>query len=194
VAGILGEYQKVGPDLNREWGWFGSMRGMGDFANRIEENDDSLAAALDGIPRSGEVTRAQYDRYCRLFRKAFAGSSRTGGVPTASRLLAMKRPDTFLCVCKPNIAAASEALGFARTTLDLNNYWERVVNPSGFQPGTMLTSRRLATESSGRPGRRCSMRSSIALEAPRVGAGRGYQRGEAALTRRARLGIFSARG
>ncbi|HEX8512647.1 MAG TPA: phospholipase D family protein [Allosphingosinicella sp.] len=37
VAGILGEYQKNGPDLDREWGWFGSMRGAGDFANRIEE-------------------------------------------------------------------------------------------------------------------------------------------------------------
>ncbi|MEA2859896.1 MAG: hypothetical protein QOC72_1935 [Methylobacteriaceae bacterium] len=129
VAGILGEYQKVGPDLDREWGWFGSMRGMGDFAKRIEENDQSLARALDGIPRSGEVTRAQYDRYCTLFRQAFAQSARTGSVPTATRLLAMKRPDTFLCVCKPNIAAASDALGFARTTLDLSNYWERVVEP-----------------------------------------------------------------
>jgi HKD family nuclease len=129
LAGVLGEYQKDGPDLDREWGWLGSMRGMGDFANRIEENDPSLARALDGIPRSGQVTRAQYDRYCALFRQAFAQSGRTGGVPTATRLLAMKRPDTFLCVCKPNIAAASDALGFARTTLNLSNYWERVVEP-----------------------------------------------------------------
>lgn len=129
VAGILGEYQKDGPDLDREWGWFGSMRGMGDFANRIEENDAELAAALDGIPRSGEVTRVQYDRYCASFRKAFARSARMGGVPTATRLLAMKRPDTFLCLCAPNRVAASNALGFARTTLSLDNYWERVVEP-----------------------------------------------------------------
>lgn len=129
IAGILGEYQKIGPDLDRDWGWFGSMRGMGDFANRIEENDESLAEALDRIPRSGEVTRAQYDQFCALFRQAFAHSTRTGGVPTATRLLTMKRPETFLCICKPNIVAASEAFGFARTTLDLNNYWERVVEP-----------------------------------------------------------------
>ena len=129
VAGIIGEYQKTDPELDQPWGWFGSMRGMGDFANRIDRNDRSLAEALDGIPRSGEVTRAQFDRFCRLFRQAFARSARTGGVPTASRLLAMKRPDTFLCICKPNIVAAAEALGFARTTLDLNNYWERVVEP-----------------------------------------------------------------
>lgn len=129
IAGILGEYQKDGPDLDRDWGWFGSMSGAGDFANRIEENDRSLSKALDGIPLSGEVTRAQYDRYCMLFRGAFARSSRTGGVPTATRLLSMKRPDTFLCVCKPNIVATAKALGFARTTLDLDNYWERVVEP-----------------------------------------------------------------
>jgi len=134
IAGILGEYQKDGPDLDREWGWFGSMRGAGDFANRIEENDRSLAKALDSIPLSGDVTRAQYDRYCTLFRQAFARSSRTGGVPTATRLLSMKRPDTFLCVCKPNIVAVAKALGFARTTLDLDNYWERVVEPIRLSP------------------------------------------------------------
>lgn len=129
IAGVLGEYQKIGPDLDREWGWFGSMRGAGDFANRIEQNDPALAKALDRIPRSGEVTRDQFDQYCALFREAFAQSTRIGGVPTATRLLTMKRPDTFLCVCKPNIVGASEAFGFARTTLDLDNYWERVVEP-----------------------------------------------------------------
>lgn len=41
----------------------------------------------------------------------------------------MKRPDTFLCVSSPNIIEAANALGFARTTLKLDNYWERVVEP-----------------------------------------------------------------
>lgn len=129
IAGILGKYQKYDLDLEREWGWFGSMGAAGDFANRVADNDPSLARALDGIPLSGEVTRAQYDRYCTLFRRAFARSSRTGGVPSATRLLSMKRPDTFLCVCKPNVVAVAKALGFARTTLDLDNYGERVVEP-----------------------------------------------------------------
>lgn len=39
----------------------------------------------------------------------------------------MKRPDIFLCVCKPNKAGVSDAMGFAPSTLDLENYWERVV-------------------------------------------------------------------
>jgi hypothetical protein len=129
IAGTLGEYQKIGPELDRDWGWFGSMRGAGDFANRIEQNDRFLAKALDSIQSGGEVTRAQYERFCKLFRQAFAGSSRTGGVPTATRLLSMKRPDTFLCICKPNIVQAAKELGFSRTTLDLENYWDRVVEP-----------------------------------------------------------------
>ncbi|CAN0655648.1 Restriction endonuclease type II NgoFVII N-terminal domain-containing protein [Nitratireductor aquimarinus] len=129
IAGTIGEYQKLDADLNRDWGWFGSMRGAGDFANRIEKNDRFLARALDGIPRTGEVTRDHFEKYCEAFRRAFVNSSRTGGVPTATRLLAMKRPDTFLCVSSPNILEAAKALGFARTTLKLDNYWERVVEP-----------------------------------------------------------------
>lgn len=134
VAGILGEYQKTDDDLNRDWGWFGSMKGAGDFANRIDENDRFLAQAVDSIPRTGDVTAHQFERFCTLFSKAFAGSTRTGGVPTASRLLALKRPDTFLCVCQPNIIATSNALGFARSTLNLDNYWERVVEPLRLAP------------------------------------------------------------
>lgn len=128
IAGIIGEYQKTDEQLNRDWGWFGSMKGMGDFANRIDQNDDFLARAIDSIPQKGEVTRVHYDRFSTLFVKAFRNSERVGGVATASRLLAMKRPDTFLCVCKPNIVNAAEELGFARTTLSLENYWDRVVN------------------------------------------------------------------
>ena len=127
VAGIAGQRDKDGPELNRDWGWFGSMRGAGDFANRISENDKALARAVDGIPRSGEVSREQYSRFCDAFTEAFANSTRTGGVATASRLLAMKRPDTFLCISKPNREGAAEAMAFTRKNLSLEDYWEQVV-------------------------------------------------------------------
>ena len=129
VAGILGKRGKDGPDLDRDWGWFGSMRGAGDFANRISKNDEALARAVDGIPRSGEVTRGQYDRFCAAFTDAFAQSKRIGGVATASRLLAMKRPDTFLCICNPNREGAARAMAFSRRDLKLNDYWEQVIEP-----------------------------------------------------------------
>lgn len=116
--------------LREDWGWFGSMKGMGDFAKRIRLNNNALSAAVDSIPVQGEVTRAQYERFCALFEKAFLdGASHKGGVATATRLLAMKRPDTFLCICGPNKLKASSGIGFAHSTLKLENYWERVVEP-----------------------------------------------------------------
>ncbi|MFD1103815.1 phospholipase D family protein [Sphingobium olei] len=127
IAGIIGVNQKTDSSLKRDWGWFGSMQGMGDFANRIDRNDQHLAHALDSIPRKGVVTKGHYEKFVGLFREAFANSSRTGGVPTASRLLAMKRPDTFICLCKPNILQASQRMSFPRTTLTLDNYWENVI-------------------------------------------------------------------
>ena len=73
--------------------------------------------------RKGDVTREHYDRFASLFVQAFANSHRVGGVPTASRLLAMKRPDVFLCVSDPNLTAAAAEMGFAKSTLKLDNYW-----------------------------------------------------------------------
>ncbi len=128
LAGVIGKTDRdIDDDLGRDWGWFGSMRGAGDFKNRIASNDVFLARAMDSIPQKGEVTRQHYDRFASLFVKAFANSHRVGGVPTASRLLAMKRPDVFLCVSNPNLTAAAVKMGFAKTTLQLGNYWDRVV-------------------------------------------------------------------
>ena len=128
IAGVIGEQEKSLDDrLNRDWGWFGSMRGAGDFKNRISENDRFLAQAVDSIPQKGEIRREHFDRFVRLFSQAFKNSHRVGGVATASRLLAMKRPDVFLCISKPNISAAAKKMGFAKSTLSLENYWDRVV-------------------------------------------------------------------
>lgn len=128
IAGVIGVRDKAGDDkLGQDWGWFGSMRGAGDFMNRIAENDRSLASAVDSIPQKGEITKDDFDRFAELFEKAFVNSDRVGGVPTASRLLAMKRPDVFLCISKPNLTAAAKEMEFAKSTLRLDNYWDRVV-------------------------------------------------------------------
>lgn len=128
IAGTLGELQKkADEELDRDWGWFGSMKGAGDFANRIDQNDPFLARAIDSIPRQGEVRKVHYERFVENFVRAFDRSVRKGRVPTASRLLAIKRPDTFLCISEPNIVEASRALGFAKTTLTFDSYWGGVV-------------------------------------------------------------------
>ncbi len=127
IAGVIGERQKNSAELDRDWGWFGSMKGAGDFANRIDENDKHLSAALDCIPTKGHVTKEHFLKFARQFEKAFQNATRTGGVPTASRLLAMKRPDTFICISRPNIKRAAARMGFAPSTLRLDNYWDKVI-------------------------------------------------------------------
>lgn len=128
IAGIIGKNDRASEDeLDQEWGWFGSMRGAGDFMNRVAENDASLAKAVDSIPHKGEISRSHFDRFRDLFAQAFENSDRTGGVATASRLLAMKRPDVFLCVSKPNLTETARQMAFSKSTLDLDNYWDRVV-------------------------------------------------------------------
>ena len=128
IAGIIGDKEKLASkELNQRWGWFGKMGGFGVFKKLVAENDPSLARAVDSIPQKGEVTREHFARFSRQFKKAFANSRRVGGVATASRLLAMKRPDVFLCISKPNIAKAAIDMGFAKTTLNLDNYWNKVV-------------------------------------------------------------------
>lgn len=46
----------------------------------------------------------------------------------------MKRPDSFVCVSNPNKAGLANALALSRTTLDLDNYWERVIEPIRISP------------------------------------------------------------
>ena len=124
---IVNKEERKLPDEGREWGWFGSMRGMGDFARLINANDPNIARAIDAIPQKGEVSREHFITFVENFQGAFDDADRVGGYATASRLLAMKRPDVFVCICKPNIVEASRQMGFSRTTLKLEDCWDKVV-------------------------------------------------------------------
>ncbi len=130
IAGVVGQKEEFGNDLdNYDWGWFGSMFGAGSFRNRIAENDSHLSLALEHIPPIGEVTQDDYRAFIEEFLLAFETSKRQGGVPTASRLLAMKRPDLFVCVDNKNIRKLSKDLGFTRTTLNFESYWSNIIEP-----------------------------------------------------------------
>jgi hypothetical protein len=112
-----------------QMGWFGSMQGAGTFTSLVVNRDGMLAQAVDMIPLTGPVSESDYDRFRNAFSRAFEGSVRQGRYSTATRLLAMKRPDAFICVNSGNLRGLSETFGFSRTTLDLGNYWNRVVEP-----------------------------------------------------------------
>ncbi|MES0033032.1 phospholipase D family protein [Mesorhizobium sp. M0040] len=68
VAGVLGRVEAEGAGLDGlDWGWFGSMGGAGTFAELIGLEDQALAAALDAIPKRGDLTKAQFDYYVAAF-------------------------------------------------------------------------------------------------------------------------------
>lgn len=130
IAGVLGKNEAEAEGLaNLDWGWFGSMGGAGTFAELIGLEDGALAAALDAIPRRGDVTETQFNDYIAAFTAAFSNSSRVARLAPATRLLAMKRPDAFVCVNGGNTPGLAEALSFAPTTIKLENYWARVIEP-----------------------------------------------------------------
>lgn len=130
IGGTFGEREPPSGDVaNFDWGWFGSMFGAGDFKNRLKVNDPHLSRALEAIPISGEVTHEDYREFIREFRAAFRQSTRMGGVPVASRLLSMKRPDLFICVNNKNRDGLAGDLGFAKSTISLDSYWDAVAFP-----------------------------------------------------------------
>jgi hypothetical protein len=72
------------------------MVAAGRFKRAIKKNDPNLSQALDLIPAKGDISREDYLKYTDQFLKAFPNGG--GGIATATRLLAMKRPDAFVCL------------------------------------------------------------------------------------------------
>lgn len=129
IAGIVGKKERRALAYSDDWRWFGSMIGFGGLRSVIGSNNKFLGRAVDSIPLQGDVVEDDYARFIDLFKKAFANTTRAGGIATATRFLAMKRPDCFLCICQPNLQAASKSIGFAPTSLSFDNYWSQVVEP-----------------------------------------------------------------
>jgi HKD family nuclease len=132
VAGTLGRKKSQQPGV--DYGLFGSMGASGTFANLVIEAPTGLSHALDFIPLMGAVTQGDYDRYCKEFRAAFDQDGRVGGLPTATRLLAMKRPDAFVCIDSANRKDLCENFGVSPSTTNLENYWQRIIEPMHGDP------------------------------------------------------------
>ncbi len=111
------------------WKWFGSMVGSGRFKHLVIESPMLLSDALDEIPFSGRIGREQFDAFCGKFRKALeAAGYSSGGVATPTRLLAMKRPDYFVCFDSANKSNLCASFGIPQARVsDLNGYWDQVV-------------------------------------------------------------------
>jgi HKD family nuclease len=107
-----------------DFGFFGSMKGVGKFWTAIQNNDENLSLALDLIPAASGITREIYLEYIEQYKKAFPQGRH--GVATASRLLAMKRPDTFVCLDSKNKKLLCRDFGISRN-VGYEKYWDSIV-------------------------------------------------------------------
>lgn len=113
-------------DLDTDWGYFGSMVGAGYFHQAINKNNPYLSEALAQIPPVEPVSRERYIAYIIKYRKAFPRGG--DGVATASRLLAMKRPDFFLCLDSRNMNNLCADFGIDKIGFkEYHRYWDEVM-------------------------------------------------------------------
>jgi hypothetical protein len=104
-------------------GWFGSMKPALTFKKEIILNNLNISNALDQIPLNGQVTEADYFRFVELFKEI----SNKKFVAPASRLLAMKRPDVFVCVDGMNKKKLCSAFGIVQTKMTYERYWTDII-------------------------------------------------------------------
>lgn len=130
IAGVIGDKEKADAGLSDvDWGLFGSMGRAVNFTSLIGKRNKALAKAIDVIPRQGFVSKADFEEFRILFSNAFNGSKGKNGIASATRLLAMKRPDCFVCVDGKNKAGLARALDCNVSELRLQSYWEQVIEP-----------------------------------------------------------------
>jgi hypothetical protein len=110
-----------------DWGWFGRMGALGGFMQRVNAGDQHLSDALDNIPLRGPVVRDQYIAFVNQYHAAFQTVARRPGIAAASRLLAMKRPDYFVCLTGQNEKALFDEFEISMKHDDYLRYWDSII-------------------------------------------------------------------
>lgn len=116
IAGLI---RSVNPDFRL----FGSTLRAGKFKQAVQDNNEGISQALDEIPLEGDITWDQYQRFSDHFLKAYEYKGTAVASPT--RLLAMKRPDTFVCANNKNLEGLSQAFRLS-PSMDLEEYWDLI--------------------------------------------------------------------
>lgn len=99
--------------------YFGMMFAPSHFKKIMLHEPVLLDSALDEIPEVGAVSRLQFECFVRNL------PSPGSGVVTSTRLLAMKRPDLFLCLDSRNRRGIGARFGMSEGSLGkFDGFWE----------------------------------------------------------------------
>jgi HKD family nuclease len=120
IAGII-TTSEINPDI--DWGWFGYMSRATTFVSEINNNEQHISDALSQIPLQGKVTKSHYEAYKDLFLR----NNAVDPIGTFTRLLAMKRPDYFVCLDSKNKTNLCNAFGIKESHVDVHSYWDEIV-------------------------------------------------------------------
>ena len=108
---------------------FGSMAPTRQFKDAVVSSDnrlDQLSLALDVIPDAGDISREAYLEYTKRFVQAFPQGG--AGLATATRLLAMKRPDYFICLDNENEQDLCKDFNTKiRNRNKYEDYWDKII-------------------------------------------------------------------
>jgi hypothetical protein len=131
------------------------MSGFGVLQTIINNNAPEISAGMDCIPPTGPVMQDDYNRFVAHYRQAFTGAPRVGNIAPASRLLAMKRPDYFVCFDSKNRRGLSAHFGIAASAVTLESFWANLIEPM------TLSSWWRSARPSGLEGRICDGRAAL---------------------------------
>lgn len=114
------------------WGLFGEMNTHGLYNTYMRESYKQFSKALDQIPQQGTIRKRHYEAFVDALLKI--PEARVTWTGMGTRLLAMKRPDQFVCISTKNRDGICTNAGASPSTTDLSNYWERVIEPIRISP------------------------------------------------------------
>ncbi|MDQ0036072.1 HKD family nuclease [Variovorax boronicumulans] len=115
IAGTV----RTWPASEPNWHWFGAMKSP-PFRASLAQKTAKWSDALEAIPATGLIEEHHYRQF--LQEDPAKGDL---AIPARSRLLAMKRPDVFVCVSERNSVGLARAFGFGMEggALTTQTYW-----------------------------------------------------------------------
>lgn len=110
--------------------WFAGTKGAKVFHNLLVNHSEYFDTALAHIPLEGDVTKSHYDAfvsaYCNIFTEHTDGEKPS--MMAATRLLAMRRPDTFVALTNAKLDVICQGLSITKfNNQSFAGYWNELV-------------------------------------------------------------------
>lgn len=121
------EARKIIAGIDERGELFGNMEGAGRYVKAINANNKVISKALDCIPEKGDVIYEHYASYIEMLKKTLPEGGKGWGISAKTRLLALKRPDQFVCVNGENDLELCQGFGIKPLRNNDNRYWNDLI-------------------------------------------------------------------